>query len=331
MKYKYASEPWFPSNESAFTLFAAITHECNLQCLHCFAANSEKSQSVTLDDHDWFKIFDQLALLENPRLFFTGGEPLVHPSLMDFTRYASIKGIPIIIGTNATLVNNRIAKDLSAAGVAEARVSIDGSSSEMHDFLRGEGSFDKMINGIHALKDADIGVSIRTTIHKANCQYLDSIAVFLDKLNICDWEIKHLIPKGRALSHPELYTSSEEKVVALETILTIARNNSFPDMQIKLMEGVLHRDAVIPDTIKVATCPAGSKMMVVQPLGDVIPCGYLTSKVVGNITKTTLQEIRSAWHEFEEIPLPAGCINCNHKHVCKGGCPAFDFCAEEGI
>lgn len=66
----YASEPWFPSHENSFTLFAAITHDCNQQCLHCFAA--EDVPSHVLDDKWWYNMFDQLAEMENSQLFFTG-------------------------------------------------------------------------------------------------------------------------------------------------------------------------------------------------------------------------------------------------------------------
>lgn len=325
----YVSDPWFPSDKSAFTLFAAITHDCNQQCRHCFAA--EDVPSKLLDDKWWYNLFDQLAELETSRLFFTGGEPLKHPSLLEYASYASKKSIPTILGTNATLITSSLSKKLSDAGIAEARVSLDGANATSHDLLRGEGSFEKTLNGIRLLIEAGIIVSIRTTVNKLNIQELKELGELVVKLGVCDWEIKHIIPAGNALKHPELLTKAAERATALEVILDMINTNVYPDLKIKLMEGTLNRNAVIPESIKVASCPAGSRMMVVQPTGDVIPCGYLTSCVIGNITCDSLEKIREKWREEkkkEESLLPEGCKNCKHAQICKGGCPAFNFCIE---
>ncbi|MDR0919901.1 MAG: heme d1 biosynthesis radical SAM protein NirJ1, partial [Oscillospiraceae bacterium] len=43
--------------------------------------------------------------------FFTGGEPLLHSSFTKFVKHASKKNIPIIIGTNATLIDKSMARN----------------------------------------------------------------------------------------------------------------------------------------------------------------------------------------------------------------------------
>jgi radical SAM protein with 4Fe4S-binding SPASM domain len=318
----YASDPWFPSSENVFTLFAAITHDCNLSCKHCFASDSQ----TTLDDEEWFGLFDKLSELENSRLFFTGGEPLIHPSFMKFADHSSGKGIPIILGTNATLITPHIAKDLFSVGVKEARVSIDGACAVTNDLLRGDGTFESAKKGVLSLIDEGISVSVRTTVNKFNYLEMDKIGGLIVSWGVLDWEIKHTIPTGRALLHPELLTTPQERAIALEMILKTAEANLEPRLNIKLMEGTIHRDAVIPESIKIASCPAGFRMMVVQPAGDVIPCGYLTSSVIGNVTQMTLSEIREKWKETNLTSLPTGCFNCRHKNHCKGGCPAYNFC-----
>lgn len=322
----YASEPWFPSNEKSFTLFVEITKKCNQKCKHCFAFNENESKTTSLDDEHWFKLFDQLAELEKPRLFFTGGEPLEHPSIIKLISYASKKSIPIILGTNATLITPQIAKELHISGINEARVSIDGASAKTHDPLRGDGSFENTIKGISLLLKEGISVSIRTTVTKLNYQELDKVIDLVVGLGIYDWEVKHIIPAGRALHYPELLTTSKERIIALETIINTIKSNIYPQLRIKLMEGTLNRDALIPDTIKIASCPAGYRMMVVQPSGDVIPCGYLTSLVMGNVLEKSLKELREIWKKTDSFTLPVYCEDCQHRDRCKGGCPAFNFC-----
>lgn len=31
----------------------------------------------------------------------------------------------------------------------------------------------------------------------------------------------------------------------------------------------------------------------------------------------------------EKFLVPEGCKNCKHVQICKGGCPAFNFCNED--
>lgn len=330
----HASEPWFPSHEDSFTLFAVLTYNCNQQCSHCFAINEADKQipQSILSDEDWFSVFDQLSEFKHTRLFFTGGEPMMHPSVMKFISYASEKSIPIVLGTNATLITSQVSKALSDTGITEARVSIDGASAITHDLLRGTGSFKKTIRGISSLIDENITVSIRTTVNKLNYYEMDRIAELVLDLGVSDWEIKHIIPSGRALYHPELLTTYDERLIALDTILKTV-SSKHPYLRIKLMEGTLHKKAVVPEGIRVASCPAGTRMMMVQPTGDVIPCGYLTSNVIGNITKMSLDEIRKKWEKDKKQDkrffLPEGCKNCKHQNMCRGGCPAYNFCEED--
>jgi len=325
----YSSDPWFPSQESVFTLFAAITHDCNQQCLHCFSA--EETPQITLDDKEWYALFDQLAELENSRLFFTGGEPLKHPSFLDFAYYASRKSIPIILGTNATLVTSSFSKNMSDAGIKEARVSLDGAGATSHELLRGIGAFDKTLKGIRLLLEAGIAVSIRTTVSTLNFHELGEIGGVVASLGVVDWEIKHIIPSGRALQHPELLTTPAERAKSLEEILNTV--TSIPHLKVKLMEGTVSKDSVVPEIVKIASCPAGFRMMVVQPAGNVIPCGYLATHVIGNITQEPLKKSREKWETEQRTDelflLPEDCKKCKHEYTCKGGCPAYNFCEED--
>ena len=327
----YTSDPWFPSQENAFTLFFAITYNCNKKCKHCFT-ESDNNISSSIDDKYWLNLIDQLSELNNPRLFFTGGEPLKHPSLLNLASYANKKSIPIILGTNATLITSEIANDLKNVGVCEARVSIDGATEYSHDLLRGKGAFFETVNGIKLLINSGITVSIRTTITKQNYSQLTDIAKLVNELNIVDWELKHIIPTGRAAYHPELLTTSEERDFALRTILEIINSNIYPNLKIKLMEGTINQHTIIPESIKVAACPAGTRMMVVQPSGDVIPCGYLSSCVIGNITQESLHSILNKWDKIinneDFFIFPDECKTCEHFSRCKGGCRAYNFCQQ---
>ena len=94
---------------------------------------------------------------------------------MKFVAYSSMKAIPIILGTNATLITPRVSEELGSVGITEARVSIDGASAATHDILRGDGAFEKTKKGVLLLIDNGISVGIRTTVNKLNYHELDKI------------------------------------------------------------------------------------------------------------------------------------------------------------
>ncbi|MDE5977093.1 MAG: radical SAM protein [Turicibacter sp.] len=329
MKTEYIFEPWQNSNNSTFTLFAALTHKCNLKCIHCFAAKDGRvDESSNLSFDDWKTIIDQLCNSSDYRLFFTGGEPLIYSRIFELAAYCSSKSnpIPMIVGTNATLITDSVAMRMVEVGIKEARVSLDGATQASHDAVRGKGSFVAAVSGIESLIKANIPVAIRTTLNCYNIVELGKIAKFITQLGISDWEIKHTIPTGRAKMHQNLIITSKQRADGLETVLDIARKNIYPELHIKLMEGTLNPSADIPSSISVAACPAGKRMMIVHPNGNVIPCGYLNSNVIGNLKNESLQSIRQAWERVPKRCVPESCIRCKNLEICKGGCPAYNFC-----
>jgi radical SAM protein with 4Fe4S-binding SPASM domain len=143
---------------------------------------------------------------------------------------------------------------------------------------------------------------------------------------INDWELKNILPYGRAAINTELMNSIIERNYALESVFKISNNLRFSQLNIKIMEGTLNRDVTVPESIKVVACPAGTRMMIVQPNGNIVPCGYLSKQIIGNIKHNTLVDIRKKWSVNETNSLSSECQSCKNKDMFKGGCRAFDFC-----
>lgn len=132
---------------------------CNLSCSHCFISCSPENHAF------WFMTRDQVstALESSRRLgtkeyYFTGGEPFMNPDMLLILEDTLALG-PGTVLTNATLLPQRRVNELAriAAGSPyslEIRVSLDGVSPEMNDALRGEGSFDRAVEGVARLVSA---------------------------------------------------------------------------------------------------------------------------------------------------------------------------------
>jgi MoaA/NifB/PqqE/SkfB family radical SAM enzyme len=94
-------------------------------------------------------VFGELREMEAVRVHFTGGEPLIHPELLEILSHCRGLGIPeLAMTTNATLVNEQAAERLFAAGLSHVNVSLDGEAEDFH------GKLSLALKGLRCLIDA---------------------------------------------------------------------------------------------------------------------------------------------------------------------------------
>ncbi|MBI4337008.1 MAG: radical SAM protein [Chloroflexi bacterium] len=116
-----------------------VNTACNLACPTCFA-NAGPGYNITLEQCE--VMLDAFILSEgDPEVVqFSGGEPTLHPQLMDMMRMAAAKGIRhVMINTNGL----RVARDPAwAREMSKLRpiiyLQFDGLSDETYVKLRGE-------------------------------------------------------------------------------------------------------------------------------------------------------------------------------------------------
>jgi len=129
---------------------------CNLTCHHCFISCSPTNRSF-----DLIPLEDVLRTLETSRrlgvkeYYFTGGEPFIHPAMVEILEHTLELG-PATVLTNGTLLKRLVIARLARAETAsiyslELRVSIDGYSPETNDAIRGKGTFARAMAGVRLL------------------------------------------------------------------------------------------------------------------------------------------------------------------------------------
>lgn len=132
---------------------------CNLRCAHCFnASGPAKGQFPSLSREEVGNILDQAEAVGVRDVVFTGGEPFLHPDMVEIAG-DTLSRFPATILTNGTLLTDRIAERLACAGRGsiysfEIRISLDAPSEEENDRVRGKGSFEKALGGVARLEKA---------------------------------------------------------------------------------------------------------------------------------------------------------------------------------
>jgi MoaA/NifB/PqqE/SkfB family radical SAM enzyme len=129
---------------------------CNLQCTHCLNASGPVdpwlAPMATADVERHVEDATRLGVRE---VYFTGGEPFLHPRILDVLAFA-LERMPATVLTNGTLITERLADQLADLATRtryslEVRVSLDDPDREANDRVRGRGAFDRALQAIARL------------------------------------------------------------------------------------------------------------------------------------------------------------------------------------
>ena len=317
-----------------------LTRRCNLRCAHCRASAGTGPAAGELSLDEAKGVVDDIASFAKPVLILTGGEPLLCPYLFELIAYAKAKGLKPVIGTNATLIDDAMAKRIAEAGVPRISVSIDFPTAAAHDAFRGVvGSFDAAVRGIRALRRAGVEVQINTTVTRQNRHLLEDIHALAVSLDVQALHPFLLVPTGRGadLSGEELSAAEYE-----ETLGWICERQRTSPLELKPTDAPQYRRIACQMNGRDARSPAkgclaGTGFAFIGHAGDVQPCGYFDLKL-GNVRETPFSRI---WRESPVLDdlrhperLKGKCGICEYRAVC-GGCRARalaktgDYLAEE--
>jgi MoaA/NifB/PqqE/SkfB family radical SAM enzyme len=129
---------------------------------------------------------------------FTGGEPLVRKDLFEPLAYSQALGFTNTMATNATLIDDDVARRLRRFGLVIAAVSLDGFTAEQHDNVRGiSGSFEAAMRGMRALRRAGIILHVNITAMEYNVEQLEELMSLVDALGTGILLMYQLVPVGR--------------------------------------------------------------------------------------------------------------------------------------
>jgi MoaA/NifB/PqqE/SkfB family radical SAM enzyme len=125
--------------ENPSLLFLELTDACNLQCKHCYAGASP-GLDTTMDSSLAIAIIEDAARMRFKRIQLTGGEPLMHPKLVELAETAFDRGIDEVeIFTNGNLLTQTLLEALPPR--TSFALSFYSSNLEVHDRITGvEGS-----------------------------------------------------------------------------------------------------------------------------------------------------------------------------------------------
>ena len=316
-----------------------ITRRCNLACAHCRAGSVDAEYGGELSTEECFHLIDQIIEVGKPILILTGGEPLCRPDVFDIGRYAAEHGLRVVLGTNGTLIDERVARKLKQVPVSRVGVSIDFPDAVMQDDFRGRsGAFDEAIAGVRQAQRAGIDIQINSTITKKNAALIGELLDLALELGAVAFHPFMLVPTGRGRQLADVVLSPGEH----ERIL-----NWVYDKQVELGDRIQFKPTDAPHYMRVVMqrrngrmasmgqghhsldslsrgCLAGTGFCFISHVGRVQGCGYLDVEA-GNVREQGFASIWSDSPVFNRLRdlsnLKGKCGACEYRRSC-GGCRA---------
>ena len=297
-----------------------ITHRCNLNCIHCLSGSSAESPGE-LNLTECKNIVDQLAALGVFEINFGGGEPLLQGYFLPLLRYIHEKGIVTCISTNGTVLTDEAIACFTDNPLVNVQVSLDGSTSEVNDSIRGSGTFDCIIRGIERLAGKAIPLSINTVVTSMNFHQLTELKEMASSYG-ARLRVSRFRPSGRARESWDMLRLNSAQLRELSDWLgadpTILTGDSFFSIS---QDGRRQLGLDMCGACKLTCC--------IDPCGFVYPCAFMQEMEFcgGNLREVLFEDI---WNEstsflyFRQLE-PESCRECPRFSKCRGGCPAVAY------
>jgi radical SAM protein with 4Fe4S-binding SPASM domain len=322
-----AFQPVFSTPVSApYKADVALTYGCNNACPHCYN-EPQRFPMATLCMEDWFRVLDKLADIGIPHIILTGGEPTLHPQLLELIRYADELGLIVGMNTNGRrLADAALAEALATAGLNHIQVTLESCYAAVHDVMVGHpGAFDETVQGIRNALAGGLHTITNTTVTRENQDHVLDIVTFLDRLGLTTFAMNGMIYAGGGTTTPDAIPAT-----AMAALLAAVRDEAAARDMRFLWYTVTDYCELSPLALELdpKRCNAAEYSICIEPNGDVLPCqSYYVS--AGNILTDPWDTI---WHselflsfrDRERNPqtagLPAKCWDCPDLEVCGGGC-----------
>lgn len=101
-------------------LWLELTGRCQLECRHCYALSSPSGTHGAMTPPDWVRVLDQAAAMGVEMVQFIGGEPTLHPALVDLLDHALFLGLEVEVFSNLVRVTDELWEAFSRPGVSLA-------------------------------------------------------------------------------------------------------------------------------------------------------------------------------------------------------------------
>lgn len=288
-------------------VYIEITDFCNQRCKYC---QIDEKNNTTMENSVFEDIINQLSEIGVFEIRLGGGEPLLDKKIIEKVKIVRSHNMSVWICTNGSKLTKGKAMQLKNSGLHGVKISMDSTRPEVHDMLRGKGTWIKALEGINNALFAGLDVTINFTMGEHNIDEYELMEKFASVLG-CRLAPHFIMPKGGGKKY--FYDSVNQNEFATK----------HSRITKELLSGDLH-------------CSAMTDMIAIDTYGGVRAC--LFSEPVESVSNMKIKDILQLpemGKYMQTVPDNENCERCSYRKlnnskekcilnsVCRGGCWFF--------
>jgi radical SAM protein len=322
-------------SKTPINIYWEMTQACALACRHCRAEAVPEPHPKELSFQDGVSLLQQIKEFGDPlpHLILTGGDPLKRLDLFELIDEAQRYGIGVSITPAATpALTYEVLKRLKEHQVEGLGLSLDGSTSERHDSIRGvPGTFDRTMQAIRWAQELEMPLQINTLVSAETASDMPAVYELLKPYGIARWSLFFLISVGRGTVLQPLSPEKGEEMMkwiydtSLKAPFIVATTEAPSYRRVALEK--MREDGLTGEQIKRSPAARGfgirdgHGILFVSNTGDICPAGFLPL-VVDNIRKARLVDVYRDSPTFQALHEPSQfegrCGVCEYSALCGG-------------
>ncbi|MBA2934238.1 radical SAM protein [Sphingomonas sp. CGMCC 1.13654] len=318
MKSSLASQ--WPSLIGARTekITIAITAHCNLRCQGCkYGRDFMPGAQLPLETVR--ALLEDAAAAKVPAVRLYGGEPLLHPDVVEMVRLSRELGVGCYMTTNALILDRKIAA-LHAAGLRKVTIGYYGQEGAFDDYVQRPGRFDRLVESLTNTRalfgpdQLDIQFNFLLSRRSATIAAVDEMIAFADRFraSVHIDVVHYSLPYFQEGPERELQFRPEDRPAVDRVIDHLLRIKAErPDLLTESAPAIASfADWALKQEAMRIPCDA-RKLLWVGADGSVMLC-YVTFPL-GNLHEKRLSEIlyKKPHHEAARAAFRLDCPNCH--------------------
>lgn len=301
-----------------------VTPRCNNDCLYCYNVWKENKNypNGKLNLEEIRRLFEKNFQEFTPEgITLTGGEPLLHPEILEIVSFFYSKGIELGIATNGILLDEETVKRLVEQGIDYFEISLVSINQEIYASLSQNNQLKKVKQAILNVKKHRAKLTVSLVITKLN------LAVIEEVIDLCfafsvDWvALNRFVPGGNGMKNiSELQIKKEELMNVLFMANNKAKEYNMPINITVPIESCIIDHQEYPH-LNFGTCVCGKNKWVIDPIGNLRTCEQ-NPEILGNLLEDNFFNLSrlKVVESFRNNTFKDSCDICGRFSFCGGGC-----------
>jgi len=264
------------------SLVLNITNKCNFMCKTCLRRYG-RSEDLSLELLN--KVIPEAMKLGLERVGITGGEPCLHPQFERLIKLLSENGIIFRFLTNGSLMHkyNFVIEDYNDY-LFNCAISLDGATKKIHESIRQDGSYNKVIEAIKFSVSKRINTTVQTCLCSTNMHQIEMITELSQKLGANAVSFIGII---KTPSNKNLWLDDMKKKKIINKINIIKKKskiNIYSGQSLKVSDNIVFCDK-LRTLSDISINPKGQLVFCCDTINDGAVIGSLYQKSLAQLYK----------------------------------------------